>query len=159
MRAHLYTEDEVLAILKESQGAPSPVARWAMDGHARSHVGLSKRQLAHDYLYDPEGRLRNRRPLAKTSFLNFRDQARVATALLNSAQGQQLLQQLDAAGPGADFTLTGDLNLNPPVRIHYNMSGVADETRLIPWSRFALLVGATPTSLYVHTCFADVSVD
>jgi hypothetical protein len=159
MRARLYTEEQVQAILKESQGAPSPVARWALGGHPRSHVGVSKRQLAHDFLYDHEGRRRARQPLAKTSFLTFGDQVRVATALLNSAEGQRLLQQLDARGPGADFTLTGDVRLNPPVRIHYNMSGTADETRLVPWGRFVLLAGATPGGLYIHTCFADVRIE
>jgi hypothetical protein len=159
MRARLYTEEQVQAILKESQGAPSPVARWAMDGHARSHVGVSKQQLAYDFLYDPEGRRRARQPLAKTSFLTFADQVRVATALLNSSEGQRLLQQLDAVGPGADFTLTGDVDLNPRVRILYNVSGAPDETRLVPWARFVLLAGATPNGLYVHTCFADVRVE
>jgi hypothetical protein len=159
MRARLYNEEQVQAIFKESQGAPSPVARWAMDGHSGSHVGVSKEQLADDFLYGPDGRRRPRQPLAKTSFLTFADQVRVATALLNSLDGQRLLQRLDAAGPGADFTLRGDVDLNPQVRIHYNMYGTPDQTRLIPWARFVLLAGATPSSLYFHTCYADLRMD
>jgi hypothetical protein len=157
MRARQYTEEQVQAILKESQGAPSPVARWAMAGHAGSHVGVAKAELADDYLYDLEGRRRARPPLAKTSFLTFADQVRVATALLNSAAGQQLLRQLDADGPGADVTIAWEVD--PPVRIHYNMTGDPDQTRLIPWRRFVLLAGATPGGLYIHTCFADIRIE
>jgi len=38
------------------------------------------------------------------------------------------------------------------------MSGMKDDTRLIPWTRFVLLVGATGAGIYLHTCYADMII-
>src|SRR5207249_1937493 len=86
---------------------------------------------------------------AKSSLLNLDDMSFVAMELLNSKDGQARLENLDRAGPGATEKFEGDTSA--PVRVHFNLSGMDGDTRLIPWCRFVLLVAATPDGLYFHT--------
>jgi hypothetical protein len=157
MRARAYTADEVQDIFRASEGSPSPVARWHQTGHSgRDHVNPGKERLADDLRFGPTGAPRLRPADAKASFLTFTEQVAVATELLNSPAGQQQLQQLDVRGAGADVRIEGDVAV--AVRIHFNITGMRDDTRLIPWHRFVLLVGATVDGIYFHSCFPQMSV-
>jgi hypothetical protein len=154
MRARTYSQSEVLQIFRSSEGTePPPGTGWRKTGHGEEHVNRGKERLAGD----AAAHLRRSPRSAKSSFLTLADQSFVAMELLNSPAGQTRLQNLDRDGPGATERFEGDVSA--PVRVHFNMSGMNDDTRLIPWSRFVLLVAATPDGLYFHTCYADMTIE
>jgi hypothetical protein len=154
MRARKYTQSEVKQIFRSSKGKePPPGTGWRKTGHADEHVNRGKLQLADD----AHDHLRRNPNSAKSSLLSLDDMSFVAMELLNSNDGQARLENLDRAGPGATERFEGDVSA--PVRVHFNMSGMDDDTRLIPWCRFVLLVAATPDGLYFHTCYADMSLE
>lgn len=154
MRERIYSEAEVLRIFKSSEGSEPPAGTpWRREGHSSVHVNRGKVQLGED----ARGQLRRNPNSAKTAFLNFAEQVRAATGLLNSPAGQQVLRRLDEGGLGTFDRIEEDLAA--PVRIHFNMTGMSDDTRLIPWHRFVLLVAATRDDIYLHTCYADIVLD
>jgi hypothetical protein len=153
MRARTYSMAEVKGIFLESEGQEPPAGTgWKKQEHAGDHVNRGNVRLAED----AEGHLRRNPLSAKSSFLTFEELVRVATELLNSPEGQVKLRELDEHGPGSKVNIGTDVGA--PVRVHFNMSGMKDDTRLIPWTRFVLLVGATGTGIYLHTCYADMIV-
>jgi len=153
MRARIYSIAEVKQIILQSQGSEPPIGtKLRKLGHTKEHVNPGKErlaELAHEHL-------RKNPDSAKSGFLTFDDQVRVAAELLNSPEGQNSLKELDDRGKGSKVTIKTDLT--KPVQVHFNISGMKDDTRKIPWTRFVLLVAATQTGIYIHTCYADMIV-
>lgn len=153
MRARKYLPNEVKQILLQSQGSEPPAGTgWKKLGHSKVHVNPGKERLAEM----AAEHLRRSPNSAKSSFLKFDDQVRVVTELLNSTEGQTKLMELDEKGRGSKVSIETDLTL--PVTVHFNMTGMRDDTRKIPWHHFVVLVAATQTDIYIHTCYADVIV-